>query len=941
MAALAGLFLGALLGNHLWPDWGAIVGGLAGFFTGAFLTGQRQRSVFRKPDVPASGLPPSGMDARLAALERRVAQLEAAAAMKAGDAMPDPTAALAGAATGAGWVAAAPVEASAEAPAMPRETAPAPDQEQPRAPAPDLELPRVPTPDRAVAPPAGAMPPSAPGAPHRSPPPNPLWAWFTGGNAMTRIGVIVLFFGVAFLLRYFAEHFTIPVAVRLVAVAALGAALIVVGRRLARSRPAYGWALQGAGTGVLYLTTFAAYRLFDLLPPAVALALLALVAALTVWLALIADAQALGALALAGAFLAPALTDADRSPLPTFAYFALVNGVVLMLATRRAWRVVSVAGFLFTAVLALWWARHAYRPGDFGVLEFFLVLHLAMYVAIVLLQVRADAAAQTAPLDGVLVFGAPVTAFAFQAAVLGDTRYGAAWSALVLGAAFAALALFLRRSAIPGWQLLARLYTGLAVVFASLSIPFAFDQRVTAALWAIEGALVFWLGLGQRIQWVRILAVLLQAAAGVLFFVYGTAGDDDRVFANAFFMGAAMVALAGFATVRLADRDAAVLAPVERAAVPLVFAWSGTWWLGAGGVELVRQLPSAQEPHAILAWIASSVLAGLGVAQRLAWPRAVLLAIALPAAMLLVAVLDVERMHTTLLRAGWLVWPLAWVSCFLALRFADTLPPVAGVPRRDWQGNAHALAAVALVAQVAWEASEWTGRITAPDAVWVACAAAFPAIVYLGVTASPRADQWWPIARYRSAYGRGAGSAIAFFLVLWVVAVNMLSPGEPYPLPYVVLLNPLDLALASALFVLLRWSVAHDTLDERRRFVLLGAGIFLSINGAILRVGHHWGAIPWDLPALLASRPLQASLTLAWTVTGVALMIAAGRRSLRVLWMVGAALLALAIVKLFLVDLGALAGLPRVVAFLGAGALLLLIGYVSPLPPAGKAGPQR
>ena len=36
----------------------------------------------------------------------------------------------------------------------------------------------------------------------------------------------------------------------------------------------------------------------------------------------------------------------------------------------------------------------------------------------------------------------------------------------------------------------------------------------------------------------------------------------------------------------------------------------------------------------------------------------------------------------------------------------------------------------------------------------------------------------------------------------------------------------------------------------------------------------------------------------------------------------------------FLLDLAALSGLPRVVAFLGVGALLLLIGYLAPLPPA-------
>jgi uncharacterized membrane protein len=47
-------------------------------------------------------------------------------------------------------------------------------------------------------------------------------------------------------------------------------------------------------------------------------------------------------------------------------------------------------------------------------------------------------------------------------------------------------------------------------------------------------------------------------------------------------------------------------------------------------------------------------------------------------------------------------------------------------------------------------------------------------------------------------------------------------------------------------------------------------------------------------------------------------------------------LLAAVIVKLFAIDLAALSGLTRVVAFLGVGALLLVIGYVAPLPPASN-----
>ena len=163
-----------------------------------------------------------------------------------------------------------------------------------------------------------------------------LWAWFIGGNAMTRIGVVVLFFGVAFLLKYFAEHFTVPVAVRLLGVAALGAVLVVLGWRIARTRPAYGWSLQGAGMGVLYLTAYAAFREFEVIGAGPALVLLALAAAATVWLAIVADSQALAALAVTGAFLAPVLTGSDRDPVPLLSYFAVVNGVVLVTACGRS-----------------------------------------------------------------------------------------------------------------------------------------------------------------------------------------------------------------------------------------------------------------------------------------------------------------------------------------------------------------------------------------------------------------------------------------------------------------------------------------------------------------------------------------------------------------------------------------------------------------------------
>ena len=89
---------------------------------------------------------------------------------------------------------------------------------------------------------------------------------------------------------------------------------------------------------------------------------------------------------------------------------------------------------------------------------------------------------------------------------------------------------------------------------------------------------------------------------------------------------------------------------------------------------------------------------------------------------------------------------------------------------------------------------------------------------------------------------------------------------------------------------------------------------------------------------LLESTTLQAALTLMWTATALPLMVLANKRAIRPLWMIGAALLAVVVGKLFLVDLAALSGLSRVVAFLGVGGLLLVIGYLAPLPPAARVG---
>src|SRR5262249_20599354 len=96
--------------------------------------------------------------------------------------------------------------------------------------------------------------------------PSALWNFFFGGNSLVRFGVIVLFFGVAFLLKYASEHIEVPIEIRLIGVALGAIVLLAIGWRVRESRPGYGLIIQGGGVGLLYLTVFAAFRLYNLLP---------------------------------------------------------------------------------------------------------------------------------------------------------------------------------------------------------------------------------------------------------------------------------------------------------------------------------------------------------------------------------------------------------------------------------------------------------------------------------------------------------------------------------------------------------------------------------------------------------------------------------------------------------------------------------------------------
>ncbi len=385
--------------------------------------------------------------------------------------------------------------------------------------------------------------------------------WITGGNPLVKIGVLILFLGLAFLLRYVAEHTTVPVELRYAGVAAAGIALLLAGWRWRSREDNYGLILQGAGIGVLYLTTVAGMKLHPLIPPEGGFAILTGVAIFAVLLAILQDALALAVAASLGGFAAPVLASTgSEHHLGFFAYLTVLNLAIAAIAWFKAWRLLNLIGFFCTAFLAGSWGVKYYEPALFKLAEPFLLALFVVYVLIAFLFARrtlADApevpevsfeehvqqaAPQVSYVDASLVFGVPISIFSMQYQMVRSFENGPAFSALGFGLAYIFLAYILFRRTGMRYALLSETMVALAVIFGSLSIPLGLENKWTAAGWAIEAAGVYWVGIRQQKVHARLFALLLLSGSAAYFLRDLNWGGEASVLSGSW-LGSLMLSL--------------------------------------------------------------------------------------------------------------------------------------------------------------------------------------------------------------------------------------------------------------------------------------------------------------------------------------------------------------------------------------------------------------
>jgi uncharacterized membrane protein len=790
----------------------------------------------------------------------------------------------------------------------------------------------------ASAEPAAAAAVSAPRQPAAPPEPSSVerligefMGWLKRGNPLARIGIVILFFGAAFLAKYAADNSLFPIELRFIAIALGAFALLIIGWRLREKRAVYAELLQGGGIAGLYLTVFAATR-FDLLPTGLAFGLLVVIAIAAAILAVGQNALSLAVIGTAGGFLAPILVSTGSGNyIALFSYYAVLNLGVFAVAWFRTWKVLNVLGFVFTFTITGLWRVTGYQSDDLFAADAFLILFFLMYVGVSILNCVRQPPDLKGYVSGSLVFGLPVVAFALHASMVSRIEYAMAWSALALGAFYLALGWTLYRTGRDSFRLLVEAFAALGVIFASLAIPLAFDTRTTAAMWAVEGAGLLWLGVRQERKLARAFGALLQLGAGVGW-VLGLYGhQDDLPVLNSAYLGALMLGISGICSGYWLFRNRQRCARYETGADVVFTIWGLAWWLLGGLREIDRFLPSAAYGGA-LTFVAVTVALLAMLSLKREWRLPLLMALLLPAICAVFALAAATDLGYPFARWGALGWTALLVAHFWMLRLGE---------RReiDWLDGFHAGGVWVLTLILAWQASHRIGEIT--TGVWALLPWGVVPALLLAWLGRERLSPAWPVAARERAYRIYAALPVAVAVSLWLVLINVTSTGDSTWLPYLPLLNPLDVSVALCFASLAMWWSSlserqHETcwpFDVRALIAIVAAMAFIWLNAALLRSLHHNFGAPITAYGMAHSTLVQASISIFWGLLGFAAMTYAARRRWRHVWIVGAGLMIVVVAKLFLVDLSNVGTIARIASFLTVGALLLVTGYLAPLPP--------
>jgi uncharacterized membrane protein len=316
-----------------------------------------------------------------------------------------------------------------------------------------------------------------------------------GGQWLNRVGIIAVLVGLSYFLKLAIENNWIGPGTRVAIGLVAGIGLILWSERFrTRAFMAFAYSLKAIGIGALYLSLWAAFQFYRLVPATAAFFAMMMVTASSAAMSLAQNSELLAAFALVGGFLTPVLVSTNQNhEVALFSYVALLDlGTVWMVAIR-GWQRLLFGSFVGTALLFAAWASSYYTESQLATTLAFASFFFLLYAGAPFLG-RKPAMERRYP--NVLIVLALLNAgsyFAASYSMLDEHyRFELAWLTVAVAALFFILTRALQAREASAHPLFGPLYFALGIGFLTIAIPLKLESYWNTLGWIVEGGALFW-----------------------------------------------------------------------------------------------------------------------------------------------------------------------------------------------------------------------------------------------------------------------------------------------------------------------------------------------------------------------------------------------------------------------------------------------------------------
>lgn len=736
-------------------------------------------------------------------------------------------------------------------------------------------------------------------------------SWVFHGNPVLKVAIVVLLIGLILLLRFATEHWQLSLALKLTVVAVLSLVTTVLGLTLRNKNRSFALAIEGLGLAGLFLTLFFSY--YNQIIPGLGIATLCymVIMACTLVLSLRQQSIELALMAMLIAYIAPfTLPVRDATAVELVAYYLVINVAIAILSTLRPWKMLNQIAFLATTLIGGIYAFIYGYVQERDVLTALVLAHTAIFIWLgfrfsQLLAKKDVVEFGLKPvLDVALIFTAPIVGYLCIYLMYFEEIAWQAGMSLGFAMIFAVLYQLAKRNQSVG--LISQSYLSLSLIFLALIPPILLREEWSVTGWVLEGVLIFVFALYRQSTISHYLAMGLLIVAGLSSLYYWV---ELAVFPSTMYwiLSSSYLAVVLIANIRADFRT--------QLSLPNVLFLSALS-LSASTIQLFLWLD-------LFEGALESVFSLLLVSMSYFVINEVLL---------------FKKANWTWLVPKWLgLIPLMVFAFWIMLMQVEQ-----GALQWTSMSERIIFAVSGLVLAVLWfrpmlgeqSEREWIS-LGMFISLGLASLTLLPSMPYISMVVLPlimcvwsrlsHSNQTWVLS--------WQSRSTVMLMVIWMICSQLFSQQafQGYVFP---LINPFDLVSLAMLIVFIGMlsSQLKAGLDRSVVAILMVLSLLWLSSYIVLRALHIYFQTPYNDLKLWENALIQLSLTLLWVSLAFITMSVAARKHIRSLWILGGSILLIVTLKLVLLDLSHVGTLTRVISFLGAGFVMLIIAYIAPMP---------